>query len=193
MGKYRQEIWLNKNLHFINFDNGFGQWQLKLQPKFVVGLKKTKPISTKIFFNKLLLQTFVYIEIRFMPFKMACRSWKRWVVINRLTWRTSTQSQAKSQPAFPQYPFLHLFFSQKGHHAFYFSNPLCLVTFKKCTRSIYLLLFVQFSMLCYNLCSKLSSLYWIDFSTFESLLLVLWKQNLSNHARIFWDTFNQIW
>ena len=31
------------------------------------------PISTKVFLNKWLLQTFVYLEIRFMPFKMPCR------------------------------------------------------------------------------------------------------------------------
>ena len=36
MGKYRQEIILSKNLHFTNFDNEFGQWQLQLPPKFAV-------------------------------------------------------------------------------------------------------------------------------------------------------------
>ena len=34
--------------------------------------EEPKPISTKIFLNKWLLQTFVYLEIIFMPFKMAC-------------------------------------------------------------------------------------------------------------------------
>ena len=33
-----------------------------------------KPISTKTLLNESLLQTFVYLEIRFMPFKMTCRS-----------------------------------------------------------------------------------------------------------------------
>ena len=36
MGKYRQQIRLSKSLHFINFDDGFGQWKLRLPPKFVV-------------------------------------------------------------------------------------------------------------------------------------------------------------
>ena len=41
------------------------------------GPEEPKPISTKIFLNKWLLQTFVYLEIIFMSFKMACSSWKR--------------------------------------------------------------------------------------------------------------------
>ena len=37
------------------------------------GPEGPKLISTKIFFKKWLLQILVYLEIKFMPFKMACR------------------------------------------------------------------------------------------------------------------------
>ena len=69
MGKYRQEIILNKNLHFTNFDNEFGQWQLQLPPKFAVRQKDQNQFEPIFFFNKGMLQTFVYLEIRFMLFK----------------------------------------------------------------------------------------------------------------------------
>ena len=65
---------LNKNLHFIDFGNGFGQWQLQLPPKFCSRPEGPKQILTKIFFNKWFLQTFAYLEIRFMLFKIAGRS-----------------------------------------------------------------------------------------------------------------------
>ena len=39
--------------------------------------EQPKLISSKIFLNKWLLQTFFYLEIRFVPFKMECRVWKR--------------------------------------------------------------------------------------------------------------------
>ena len=35
------------------------------------------------------------------------------VVINRATWRTSIQSQAKPKLSLPQYPFLTTYFNQK--------------------------------------------------------------------------------
>ena len=47
MGKYRQQIRLNKNLHFKNFLNGFDQWQLQLPPKFVVGQKNQNELQPK--------------------------------------------------------------------------------------------------------------------------------------------------
>ena len=51
--RFRQKIRLTKNIHFINFENGLGQWQLQLPLKFVVGQKD------KISFNRNFLEQIV--------------------------------------------------------------------------------------------------------------------------------------